>query len=117
MEEDHYIKQQSPLQLLTHKTIASAKDNSFYIVYVVAVNDKHVAYIELGREGKMQRKQVDDVVVVAFYWNDTGKWDGSIDWGGSILNSELRATAFASDGTPLYEIKYIDNEYVWQKVR
>ena len=100
MHPDHYIRQDTPIQLLTRKSIGNSLDNSYYMVYVVVVNDNRVAYIELGKKGKMQSQEVDEGMMT-FYWNETGNWDGSGNWSGGIKLSELRGTAYAADGTPI----------------
>lgn len=101
---NRYIaKPDEGLQVITHKSYASSIDNSLYIVYAVVVNDERVAYIDLGKEGKMQRQNVESKVTV-FYWDETGSWDGTDSWNGMIKNTELRGTAYASDGTLLYNL-------------
>ncbi len=96
----------SEIQMITRRTYANSNNNSLYIVYAVVVNDKHVAYIELGKEGMVQRKNINSEVTV-FLWDETGKWDGTNTWGGMIKDSELRGTAYAKDGTVLYNLKQV----------
>lgn len=93
----------SGVQLITRGSYANSINKSLYIVYAVAVNDTRVAYIELGKAGKMQRQNANSKITV-FFWNETGNWDGTGTWNGMIKDSDLRGTAYASDGTVLYNL-------------
>lgn len=95
------------VQLITNKAYANSTNNSLYIVYAVAVNDKRVAYIELGKEGSMQRQNVDSKIAV-FFWDETGNWDGTDTWDGIIKKGELRGTAYANDGSVLYNLAQVN---------
>lgn len=95
----------SGVQLITRGGYASSINKSLYIVVAVAVNDTRIAYVELGKEGKMQRQSVDSPITV-FFWDETGNWDGSSTWNGMIKDSELRGTAYAKDGTALYNLAH-----------
>ncbi len=91
------------LQLVERKAYANSEKNSLYIVFAVAVNDSRVAYLELGKEGSMQRQNVTSKMAV-FFWDETGNWDGTDTWSGLISDSELQGTAYADDGTVLYRL-------------
>ncbi|ACL76961.1 hypothetical protein [Ruminiclostridium cellulolyticum] len=97
------------VQLITKGSYANSINKSLYIIFAVAVNDGRVAYIELGKEGKLQRQNVDSPITV-FFWDETGNWDGTSTWNGMIKDSELRGTAYASDGTVLYNLTHESNE-------
>jgi hypothetical protein len=99
----------SGVQLITRGSYADSIHKSLYIVFAVAVNDTRVAYIELGKEGKIQRQNVDSPITV-FFWDETGKWDGTVTWNGLIKDSDLQGTAYASDGTVLYNLVHGNNE-------
>ncbi len=91
------------LQLIAGKTYANSNNHSLYIVYAVAVNDKRVAYIELGKEGAMQRQNIDSKVV-SFFWDKSSDWDGTDTWKGMIKKEELEGKAYANDGSVLYNL-------------
>lgn len=98
----------SGIQLITRGSYANSINRSLYIIYAVAVNDARVDCIELGKEGKMQRQNVNSSITV-FFWNETGNWDGTGTWSGMIKDSELRGIAYASDGTVLYNLVHETN--------
>ena len=101
----------SGVQLIVNRSYANSRKKSLYIVYAVAVNDKRVAYIELGKEGFMQRQKVNSTITI-FFWNETGDWDGTNSWKGMIKDSELQGTAYSSDGTVLYNLSLVTNSNV-----
>lgn len=115
MTQDYYIYEDTPLQILTGKTIANSLDKSLYMIYAIAVNDTHVASVELGREGKMQKELVKQGMV-HFVWDETDDWDGTDNWPGIISRNELKGTAYAADGTPLYMLQNIDDKLRWKSV-
>lgn len=43
---------------------------------------------------------------MVFFWNETGNWDGTDTCSGMIKDSELRDTAYASNGTVLCNLMY-----------
>lgn len=92
------------VQLITRGSYANSIEQSLYIIFAVVVKDTRVAYIELGKEGKMQRQNADSAITV-FFWDETGKWDGTGAWDGMIKDSELQGTAYASDGAALYSLR------------
>ncbi len=98
----------SRVQLITRGSYANSINKSLYIIFAVVVNDTRVAYIELGKEGKLQRQNVDSPITV-FFWDETENWDGTGTWNGMIKDSELRGTAYASDGTVLYNLAHETN--------
>ena len=98
--------QSAGVQLVTSKSYANSNTGSLYIVYAVAVRDERVAYIELGQEASMQRQAVSDDVTV-FYWDETGNWDGTDSWAGLITDTELLGTAYADDGSVLYNLTLV----------
>lgn len=98
----------SGVQLITRRNYANSINKSLYTIFAVAVNDMRVAYIELGKEGKMQQQNVASTITV-FFWDETGNWDGTSTWNGMIKDSELQGTAYASDGTVLYNLAYESN--------
>lgn len=110
-----YLEMDTPLQILTGKTVANSLDKSLYMIYAIAVNDTHVASVELGREGKMQKELVKQGMV-HFVWDETGDWDGTDNWPGIISRNELKGTAYAADGTPLYMLQNIDDKLRWKSV-
>lgn len=108
---------EAKVQLITSKTYASSNNRSLYIVYAVAVKDKRVAYIELGKEGAMQRQNIDSKVV-AFFWDKSSDWDGTDTWNGMIKSGELEGTAYTVDGSILYSLAWMSepekqDSYKW----
>lgn len=96
------------MQMITRRTYANSNNKSLYFVYAVAVNDNCIAYIELGKEGIMQRQSVDSKITV-FFWDKSKNWDGTDTWQGMIKESELRGIAYAKDGTVLYNLKQVSD--------
>jgi hypothetical protein len=101
----HIADPNTGVQLITEASYASSTNQSLYLIFAVAVNDPLVALIELGKEGKMQRQNVDSSIAV-FFWNETGNWDGTATWSGMIKDSQLQGTAYDSDGTVLYQLTH-----------
>ncbi len=54
----------------------------------------------------MQRQNVDSKIVV-FFWDETGNWDGTDTWNGMIEKAELRGSAYANDGSVLYNLALV----------
>lgn len=115
---DKYIAaSDEEVQLITGKTYANSNNNSLYIVYAVAVSDKRVAYIELGKEGSMQRRNIASEIAV-FLWDGTEHWDGTDNWDGMIKMGELMGVAYADDGSVLYSLALVSepnkqDSYKW----
>lgn len=97
----------SEIQLITRGSYSNSINKSLYIIYAVVVNDSRVAYIEIGKESKVQSQNVN--LHNCFFWDETGNWDGTSTWSGMIKDSELRGTAYASDGTILYNLAHETN--------
>ncbi len=105
------------VQLIINRTYMNSSNHSLYIVYAVAVKDEHVAYIELGKKGAMQRQNINSEVV-AFLWDKSSDWDGTNTWNGMIKEGELEGTAYASDGSVLYRLAWMNepdkqDSYKW----
>lgn len=105
------------VQLITSKTYANSNNHSLYVVYAVAVKDKRVAYIELGKDGALQRQHIDSNVV-AFFWDKSSVWDGTDTWDGMIERGGLEGTAYANDGSILYRLVWVSesnqqDSYKW----
>lgn len=93
------------VQLITSGSYANSNNKSLYIIFAVAVYDTRVAYIDLGKEGKIQRQNVNSPVTV-FFWDETGNWDGTATWNGMINEAELLGKAYDSDGNVLYNLTH-----------
>lgn len=105
------------VQLITSKTYANSNNHSLYIVYAVAVNDKRIAYIDLGKDGTMQRQNIDSKIAV-FFWDETENWDGTDTWDGMINRGELQGVAYGNDGSILYKLALVSglngqDSYKW----
>lgn len=100
----YIVDPEAGIQMLTKASYRNSLTDSLYLVFAIAVNDTRVAYVELGKEGKLQRQNVDSQVTV-FFWDESGNKDDSSIMSNIIKDSELEGKAYASDGTILYNLR------------
>lgn len=113
----YVVDSHEKVQLITSKTYGNSNKKSLYVVYAIAVNDKRVTYIELGKKGSMQRQNTNSKVVT-FFWDKSKDWDGTDNWNGMIKRGELKGKAYANDGSVLYRLEFVkqpnkQDSYQW----